>query len=562
MPPVEIDSIPSLPEVPSTTSSLKTVDKALELPIINDAVNMATKLHLQATHYPTYNHVEAFVTNKVQMVDKGLSQGVKNTVASAVSSLDSLASTGLDKLTTKVPALTTPTEEILPTIKDTFSASTGKITDTLSTTTAKEYVASFTVVQSGLKLADKVLSLGVKTGVNGWIKKAGMNGWIIDVLHINAILGFLGWSHREVPMTTIKDGLEENQDEVKDALEEPNFEEESISQNAAPETVEVAMEESHEKSGETQSEEEISTEKETSETCHEESEEIIIILEDSSKIEEPMDQEETNVSKDEECEKEEAELEVINEAEEVILEVIEESLEIVRNVSEEFEGETSGNETLKLEEVLQEDTKASLDEASEKENVGEYAVMNETAEVLLETSKGEISEKEDDVSIESEDEASENENPENGLEVSVENIQKDTSEDISDDCSTLEEPVHEETNASLDEASEKEDMVKPAAINETAEIVPEVSKETSLEKVEAVSQEYKGEATESPEPMIESFEVLEASQDDSNDETIESIEEVPSKVTVSEEVSQEQEDEEQEDESATFQNNLPKLTDC
>lgn len=543
MPPIEIDSIPSLPEIASTTSSLKTVDKALELPIIDDAVNMATKLYLQATHYPTYNQVGAIVTNGVQMVDKGLSQGVKNTVATAVSSLDSLASTGLAKLTTKVPALATPTEEILPSITETFSAST-----------AKDYVASFAVVQSGLKLADKVLSLGVKTGLNGWIKKAGGNDWMIDLLHINAILGFLGLSHREGHKATTEDSLEEKKEEVKDALEESHFEEASLSQNVVPETVEVVMKDSHEKSEESQSQEDVSEENKTSETCQEESEEIIIILEDSSKIEEPLDQEETNVSTDEACEKEEAEISaVINEAEEVILEVIEESLEKVRDVSEEFEGETSGNETLKLEEVRQEDTNASLDEASEKENTGKYALINETVEVVLETSKGEISENEDDVSIESEDEASGNETTENDQEVSVENIQKDASEDISEDCSTLEEPVQEETNASLDEASENEEIMKLAAINETSE----VSKEASLEKVEAVSQEYKGEATESPEPMIESFEVLEASQDDSNDETIESTEEVPSKATGSEEVSQDQDDE-----FATFQNNLPKLTDC
>ena len=75
MAPVEIDSIPSLPVAASTTSCLKTVDKALELPIIHDAVNMATKLHQQATQYPTYNQVEAIVANGVSMVDAGLSEG-------------------------------------------------------------------------------------------------------------------------------------------------------------------------------------------------------------------------------------------------------------------------------------------------------------------------------------------------------------------------------------------------------------------------------------------------------------------------------------------------------
>merc|ERR1719186_1860407 len=114
MAPVEIESIPSLPVAASTTSSLKTVDKALELPIIHDAVNMATKLHQQATQYPTYNQVEAIVANGVSRVDK---------------------------VTTSVPALSTPTEEILPTITGSISAST-----------ATDYVASFEVVQTGLKL--------------------------------------------------------------------------------------------------------------------------------------------------------------------------------------------------------------------------------------------------------------------------------------------------------------------------------------------------------------------------------------------------------------------------
>jgi len=238
MAPVEIESIPSLPVAASTTSSLKTVDKALELPIIHDAVNMATKLHQQATQYPTYNQVEAIVANGVSMVDKGLSEGVKSTVATAVSSLDDLASTGLDKLTTSVPALSTPTEEILPTITGSISAST-----------ATDYVASFEVVQTGLKLADTALSLGEKGlktfapsleegslagGVvkqlrvvrralrairHGGRREAGhadeeekdvdltsWKKWIINMLHINAILGIFGMSldedKEEEPLAT------------------------------------------------------------------------------------------------------------------------------------------------------------------------------------------------------------------------------------------------------------------------------------------------------------------------------------------------------------------------
>ena len=99
MPPVEIESIPCLPEA---ASSFKTLDKAMELPIVHDAFTMACNLHEQATHFPRYNQVEAIITSGIQLVDAELSEDVRTSIASAVSSLDSITSTGLDKLTTTV----------------------------------------------------------------------------------------------------------------------------------------------------------------------------------------------------------------------------------------------------------------------------------------------------------------------------------------------------------------------------------------------------------------------------------------------------------------------------
>jgi len=303
MAPVEIESIPSLPVAASTTSSLKTVDKALELPIIHDAVNMATKLHQQATQYPTYNQVEAIVANGVSMVDKGLSEGVKSTVATAVSSLDDLASTGLDKLTTSVPALSTPTEEILPTITGSISAST-----------ATDYVASFEVVQTGLKLADTALSLGEKGlktfapsleegslagGVvkqlrvvrralrairHGGRREAGhadeeekdvdltsWKKWIINMLHINAILGIFGMSldedKEEEPVATspkktevdetvddetLAEKLEKDYGDESQDSQDPDYvpsnptEEDSLEYKSDEESLDASQEESQE----------------------------------------------------------------------------------------------------------------------------------------------------------------------------------------------------------------------------------------------------------------------------------------------------------------------------
>lgn len=319
MPPVEIETIPSHPVA---VSSYKTFDKAMELPIVNDAVTMATKLHEQATHYPTYNQVEAIVTNGIQLVDAGLSQGVKTTVASAVTSLDTLASTGLDKLTTTVPALATPTDEILP-----------NITGTISASTATDYVASFALVQSGLHLADTALSLGEKalrsvapsteeTTIAGFVikqvrvvrralrairhagrrrarldaspKKTLNIGWILEMFQVNAMLGFFGLSlaasgsNTEGPIATsgkrkLDDTVEEDDETLAEKLvkdygndsQDPDYlpsdtSEDSLEYKSDEEALDASQDETQES---TQEETQESTQEETQESTQEETQE-------------------------------------------------------------------------------------------------------------------------------------------------------------------------------------------------------------------------------------------------------------------------------------------------
>jgi len=190
MPPVELDTVPHTAVPVETTAptkvGLKVVEKALVLPIINDAVTVAskhlhhvTKLHEQVAKFPTYTYMENIVQDGIIVPTKKvagqLPEGVKMTMAHAVEQLDTMAVTGLDQLTTKVPALTTPTEEL---ITATTEATHGVITATTEVTkgvvhtittatldvanTVLENVASFNIAQTGLKMVDTGLSITEK----------------------------------------------------------------------------------------------------------------------------------------------------------------------------------------------------------------------------------------------------------------------------------------------------------------------------------------------------------------------------------------------------------------
>jgi len=173
MAPVEIEVIPR-DVVAAPVAHLKIVDKAFELPLVNDTYNEVTRL--AAPMSPLVETVKVkmekvtpmlesgFVTIKTKAEEKlfpQLPEGTtaniqarldtaKEKVASAVDNLDLLACEGLDQLTAKVPALKEATPELMETAKDT-TVSYAEY--------AKEYVASFSLAQIALKLGDKGLQV-------------------------------------------------------------------------------------------------------------------------------------------------------------------------------------------------------------------------------------------------------------------------------------------------------------------------------------------------------------------------------------------------------------------
>merc|ERR550519_1176075 len=154
-------------------------------------------------------------------------EGVKTTMATAVDQLDTLACHGLDQLTTNIPLLTETTGEIVKTTTEATVTMANNVTD---------YLASFHIVQAGLKMTDTGLAYTEKalttlepslpTVLQPYVaptvtkieqvrrylrairhagrKLAGPDigaGWLIDMFHINFFLSFVGISL--VPITTL-----------------------------------------------------------------------------------------------------------------------------------------------------------------------------------------------------------------------------------------------------------------------------------------------------------------------------------------------------------------------
>merc|ERR1719296_509757 len=143
-----------------SSSSLKIVDKALELPIINDAVEKAlpiindavetaTKLHKEAAAYPYVNQVETIIgdwLNKAETtITPCVSSGLTSSVTSTVAQLDDLACTGLDQVTAKVPSLKQPTGVLYTTALKLANATV----DFLFTFTAVKFLITFTIALLG-----------------------------------------------------------------------------------------------------------------------------------------------------------------------------------------------------------------------------------------------------------------------------------------------------------------------------------------------------------------------------------------------------------------------------
>merc|ERR1712168_1014901 len=190
MPPVEQNTVPLGHSYVVSLGELKTVGKASEIPVVSDtfkvAASYATQIRenasvLSAKHgveegIKTLSETETFsvlqgkVTEKVTEINSNPKvketlenvkekmslhlYSVKGKVVDTVEHLDTLAAGGIDTLTTKVPALNSPTKELYQTTKEAASSYFSLVT---------EYVATFAVAQMSLKLADKSLNLVEKT---------------------------------------------------------------------------------------------------------------------------------------------------------------------------------------------------------------------------------------------------------------------------------------------------------------------------------------------------------------------------------------------------------------
>jgi len=162
MAPVEVDVITPREAVSARLVSLKVVDKVMELPIVNDAVNEVTKFSETLT--PVVETVKQGVEKIAPYVETIKSKAAENSnesinatlvstkekMVSVLSDLDEKACIGFEDLVTKVPALKENTADLVENIKECSSSYVSMAT---------EYVASFGIVQIALKIGDKGLQL-------------------------------------------------------------------------------------------------------------------------------------------------------------------------------------------------------------------------------------------------------------------------------------------------------------------------------------------------------------------------------------------------------------------
>merc|ERR1712055_295019 len=177
MPPVEIESVVLPVDAHAEIGiHLKIVEKATTIPLVNyavtavtpiitEAVTAATNLHTQVREANTvYNTVEDLILGGIKEATPTLTESVpevvKTTLATTVGQLDTLACDGLDKLTTTIPQLNEPTQEIITNTTEIITNTTGEIVTVVNDVT--DYVTSFSVAQWGLKTADKALSVTEK----------------------------------------------------------------------------------------------------------------------------------------------------------------------------------------------------------------------------------------------------------------------------------------------------------------------------------------------------------------------------------------------------------------
>jgi len=189
--------------------TFKVVDRAMEIPVVNDAWSAATSLTSACPYVDSMcSCVKHTASNLGCKAEDILPEGVKDKVQSVVSSLDSLACTGLCKLTHYIPRLTTPTPELLKDAKESTCSFIGATT---------EYLASFQLSQLSLRVGDrglqkleavmqsvgvsdsmvKRLRRGAKAVRRAGARRAGLDkptwmGALTEILGINVLLTALG----------------------------------------------------------------------------------------------------------------------------------------------------------------------------------------------------------------------------------------------------------------------------------------------------------------------------------------------------------------------------------
>jgi len=182
--------------------TFKVAGKAMDIPVVSDAVTEVTKITA-----PIAPYLEEGMRIIKDKAGESMSENMKETVGSCVSSLDSLACTGLDQLTSAVPSLRSATPELVET------AST--FLDNI-----QEYLASFKLSQIGIRVLDTYLSVlespislistSVSTKLQGIrrhlraVRRAGAKraGYpsnegslllhVAQMFRLNILLGFLG----------------------------------------------------------------------------------------------------------------------------------------------------------------------------------------------------------------------------------------------------------------------------------------------------------------------------------------------------------------------------------
>lgn len=125
--------------------TFKVADRAMDIPVVSDAVSEVTKITA-----PIAPYLEEGMRIIKDKAGESMSETLKEKVGSCVSSLDSLACNGLDHLTSAMPSLRSATPELVESTKETASTFLDNI---------QEFLASFKLSQIGIRVVDTYLSV-------------------------------------------------------------------------------------------------------------------------------------------------------------------------------------------------------------------------------------------------------------------------------------------------------------------------------------------------------------------------------------------------------------------